>query len=67
MKRLTCLFFNFAGIAIAAAQDDTKNSTTNLSPKGDSNWYASPWLWVIAAAVFILLLVALTRGGKSKD
>ena len=49
MKRLTCLFFNFAGIAIAAAQDDTKNSTINVSPKGDSNWYASPWLWVIAA------------------
>ena len=29
----------------------------------DSAWYASPWVWVVGAAVFILLLVALTRGG----
>lgn len=27
-------------------------------------WYASPWVWVVGAAVFILLLVALTRGGR---
>lgn len=33
----------------------------------DSNWYASPWVWVVGAAVFILLLVALTRGGRRSD
>lgn len=33
----------------------------------DSNWYASPWVWVVGAAVFILLLVALTRGGGRKS
>lgn len=27
-------------------------------------WYQSPWVWVVGAAVFILLLVALTRGGR---
>jgi len=26
-----------------------------------SNWYQQPWVWVIGAAVFILLLVALLR------
>lgn len=30
----------------------------------DSAWYTSPWVWVVGAAVFILLLVALTRGGR---
>lgn len=30
-----------------------------------SNWYTSPWVWVIGIAVFILLLVALLRGGGS--
>lgn len=39
--------------------------------KGDSagggNWYASPWVWIVGAAVFILLLVALTSGGRSSD
>ena len=29
----------------------------------ESEWYASPWVWVVGAAIFILLLVALTRGG----
>jgi hypothetical protein len=34
----------------------------------DSAWYASPWVWVVGAAIFILLLVALTRGsGRRAD
>ena len=33
----------------------------------ESSWYASPWVWVVGAAVFILLLVALTRGGSRSD
>ncbi len=32
--------------------------------KKESNWYASPIAWVVGAAVFILLLVAILRGGK---
>ncbi len=27
------------------------------------NWYERPWVWVVGGAVFILLLVALLRGG----
>lgn len=34
---------------------------------GNDNWYASPWVWIVGAAVFILLLVALTRGGRRAD
>ena len=34
----------------------------------EGNWYASPWVWIVGAAVFILLLVALTRGsGRRSD
>ena len=33
----------------------------------ETSWYASPWVWVVGAAVFILLLVALTRGGGSRS
>ncbi|WP_149527540.1 hypothetical protein [Sphingobacterium hotanense] len=33
--------------------------------KGDGGaFYTKPWVWVIGAAVFILLLVAILRGGK---
>ena len=30
----------------------------------DSAWYANPWVWVVGVAVFVLLLVALLRGGN---
>ena len=35
--------------------------------KKDSNWYQQPWVWIIGGAVFILLLVALLRGGGKKE
>ena len=45
--------------ALAMAQDKVD---VDINAK-DTSWYASPWVWVVGAAVFILLLVALTRGG----
>ena len=48
------------------AQEDAKKVDINVNTKGD-NWYASPWVWIVGAAVFILLLVALTRGGRRAD
>lgn len=48
------------------AQD--KKVDVDINTHSDSNWYASPWVWVVGAAVFILLLVALTRGsGRRAD
>jgi ABC-type phosphate transport system auxiliary subunit len=53
---------------VALAQDaGTKKVDIDVNTKGDA-WYASPWVWVVGAAVFILLLVALTRGsGRRAD
>ena len=65
---ITLLIFNFVQIVLLA-QDSGSTSTTEtrsstkISISEEGNWYASPWVWVIGAAVFILLLVALTRGG----
>ena len=42
-----------------------KDVNVDINTKGDA-WYASPWVWVVGAAVFILLLVALTRGGSKR-
>lgn len=35
--------------------------------KESSTWYTQPWVWIVGGAVFILLLVALLRGGGNKD
>jgi hypothetical protein len=53
----------FYGTALLAQDGDVKDINVNINTKGDA-WYASPWVWVVGAAVFILLLVALTRGGR---
>ena len=48
---------------ITFAQEKKAEIDVNIDKGGgNNNWYASPLVWVIGAAVFILLLVALTRG-----
>lgn len=51
-----------AGI-LSYAQDKATDINVDIDKGGETNWYASPWVWIVGAAVFILLLVALTRGG----
>jgi Mg2+/citrate symporter len=51
---------------------ETKSSTTTTTKSTDittdaNTWYTQPWVWIVGAAVFILLLVALLSGGKGKD
>ena len=46
------------------AQD--KKVEIDIGVNKEPVWYQQPWAWVIGAAIFILLLVALLRGGKKK-
>jgi hypothetical protein len=44
-----------------------KSVDVNLNvDKGGSNWYAEPWILIVGAAVFIIVIVALMRGNSSK-
>ena len=54
--------------AVTFAQEgggETKKVDVNINTHSDGggNFWTAPWVWVVGAAVFILLLVALTRGG----
>jgi FtsH-binding integral membrane protein len=62
MKKIFFLFAAALYSTLVLAQE-TKDVNVNINTKG-SNWYASPWIWVVGAAIFILLLVALTRGNR---
>jgi len=67
MKKL--LFSIFAALynACLFAQDNGgKDVNVNVNTKSGGAWYASPIVWVIGAAVFILLLVAISRGSGRK-
>jgi hypothetical protein len=44
----------------------TSKTTVTVSTEEAGTWYTSPWVWIIGAAVFILLLVALLSN-RGKD
>ena len=53
--------------ALAFGQDSGGGSTTVTTTHTETTtWYAQPWVWIVGAAVFILLLVALIRGGSDR-
>ena len=47
------------------AQEKSVDVNLNVD-KGGSNWYAEPWILIVGAAVFIIVIVALMRGNSSK-
>ncbi len=49
------------------AQDKGADIDVDINKGGSENWYASPWVWIVGAAVFVLLLVALLRGNSRRD
>ena len=60
------IFFTITMLFISVktfAQD--KKIDIDINTKSDNNSiFMQPWVWVVGGAVFILLLVALLRGGK---
>ena len=51
----------------AIAQEEAVKIDANVTKTTETTtWYASPWVWVIGAAVFILLFAAILRGGSSR-
>ncbi|GAC1419124.1 MAG: hypothetical protein NVS1B13_23240 [Flavisolibacter sp.] len=63
MKKL--LFSVFIALYSLVGFSQDKDINVNVNTK-DGSWYTSPWVWIVGAAVFILLLVAIARGGGKK-
>ena len=51
-------------LSTVLAQD--KKVEIDIGVHKEPVWYQQPWAWVLGAAIFILLLVALLRGGKKE-
>lgn len=65
-KLVLCISVAFVSV-ISMAQDTKKVDVDINADNGAGNFFASPWVWIIGVAVFILLLVALMRGGARRD
>ena len=66
MVRISAMMLMLLMSSIAWAQDKGIDIDVNLDKKGD-NWYNNPVAYVIGGAVFILLLVALLKGGSKSS
>ena len=65
MKKAYLTLLSVLTSILLFAQEKTTQVDVDINKgNGGSNWYASPWVWIVGAAVFILLLVALTSGGS---
>jgi len=65
-SKLLLTAFTFLLSICAFAQDATKSVDVNINTNGGGGFFNSTWVWVVGAAVFILLLVALLRGNGSR-
>lgn len=63
-KAYLTLLTVLTSIVLFAQEKSTQVDVDINKGNGGGNWYASPWVWIVGAAIFILLLVALTSGGS---
>lgn len=48
------------------AQSAPEKVEVDINAGGDSVWYGQPWVWVVGIAVFIVIIIAITRNNNSK-
>lgn len=65
--KLVFLFLSFVAPLLALAQDGGAKVDVDIHKDNGSTWYTNPVVWIIGAAVFILLLVALLRGNNNSS
>jgi hypothetical protein len=39
----------------------------NINTSGGSVWYGQPWIWAIGIAIFVIILVIITRSNKKSE
>lgn len=74
MKKLTSgitakLSFVLASLLmsfLSFAQDKQIDVNINKGSDSSGNFMASPWVWVVGGAVFIIILVAIMKGNSNK-
>ncbi len=64
--KLFMLLITVMTTGLAFAQEDKKIDVNINVNKGNQQWYMQPWVWVVAGAVFILLLAAILRSNKKE-
>ena len=64
--KLVLLILSFVAPVVLLAQEGGAKVDVDIHKDSGNAWYTNPVVWIIGAAVFILLLVALLRGNNSQ-
>lgn len=65
-SQLTALFLTIVASFYGNLSLAQEKVDIDINAGKSDDWYAAPWVWVVGAAVFILLLVAILRGGNRR-
>ncbi|MDD3787343.1 MAG: hypothetical protein PHO94_01450 [Petrimonas sp.] len=66
-KTIALFLFGLFSSVVAFAQEEGASLDINLNTDKGGAFYTQIWFWVVVGLVFILLLVALLRGGGNKS
>ncbi len=65
-KSISVVILSLLSTFMTFAQDEAPSLDVNINT-GGGEFYTQIWFWVVIGLVFILLLVALLRGGGNKQ
>ena len=63
---LTLILSSFLVSVKTFAQSAPEKVEVDINAGGDAVWYGQPWVWVVGIAVFIVIIIAITRNNNSK-
>lgn len=59
------LFMALLNTVYAFGQEASNTvKTTTTTNTTTTEWYTAPWVWIVGGALFLILLIALIRGGS---
>jgi hypothetical protein len=61
----TLLFTLFANL-YSFAQDAPQKVDVDINAGGDNIWYGQPWVWAVGVAIFVVVLVVITRSNNNR-
>lgn len=66
LKQFWLMLLATLSTGILLGQDKKVEIDINAKSDDAGGFMSQPWVWIVGGAVFILLLVALLRGNRSK-
>ena len=66
VQKISFLLLAISSSIFVWAQDKDLKVDVDVN-KGGGDWYTQPWVWAIGAAVFIIIIVAILKGGGKKE